>query len=109
MKRKALDRVRGGGAEPEPDAKPAGFSAARMMNVPATARDLRLGRWECESFGRGFGGAPLLKKWLQSCLERVGVFKPDDFFPEYSFAVVEHGGREAFDAAKLLLQVISRN
>jgi len=50
-----------------------------------------------------------LKQRLQLRFNSVCVFKPDNLVTEYALAVIEQRGGQAFNAAKLLLQVVGGN
>src|SRR5215831_15198222 len=43
---------------------------------------------------------------LQLRFHDFSVFKPDDFLAKNSLAIIEQRGRKAFDAAKLVLDVV---
>jgi hypothetical protein len=73
---------RGRGAEPEPDAKPAGFSAPS-----------RMGTWE-------IGGRELRARFPGSAQVRYGFRLPSSAGREQSFVLIIHQGQK-----NLLLQV----
>src|SRR5271154_5272982 len=72
-------------------------------NVRLIRRCLNIvpGRHPC-GFVTAIGGTRSSQKRLQVRFESPGVLEADDFFAQYSLAVVQHSGWQAFDSAEFL-------